>query len=420
MASTQLVEAIFTQPATKSINCLPNSNDPGGGMIQKIYSGFKKVCPLRRLALIGFVLLISPLLAHAEKNDLLLLPATISKKAPSSLLLDIAKAGKRLVAVGERGHIIYSDDKGLSWQQVDSPTSVTLTAVYFPTPEKGWAVGHDGVVLHTDDGGLTWGMQLNGFEEIKLNLTHAKMLLSAKETEFVDATAEAKEALSGELKELKYQCESMEADYKGGVCCDPLLDVWFKDEEEGFVIGAYGLFFHTSDGGVNWTPWWDRVNNPDKLHLNAIAATDDILYIAGESGILFRSLDDGKSWESLESPYGGSFLGIVASQNDNFVIAFGIGGKMVYSVDRGKSWKLIQTRAGAALSGGIVQENGHALIVSYSGVIMVGPDRSGSFTPKRAGGVGWNAVVDVGDSHIVLVGLRGVKRIPFDSINSGG
>ena len=33
-------------------------------------------------------------------------------KAASSLLLDIAVAGERLVAVGERGHILYSEDGG--------------------------------------------------------------------------------------------------------------------------------------------------------------------------------------------------------------------------------------------------------------------------------------------------------------------
>lgn len=387
-------------------------------MIQKIYSRSRKACLSKRFALIWFILLlVAPLLAHA-KNDLLLLPALISSKAPSSLLLDVAKAGKRLVAVGERGHIIYSDDGGLSWLQANLPTSVTLTAVYFPTPEKGWAVGHDGVVLHTNDGGITWVMQLNGFEEIKLNLAHAKMLLSAKESQWAAAAEEEKKTLSGDLEELKYQYENMKADYKEGTCCDPLLDVWFKNEKEGFVIGAYGLFFHTSDGGARWTPWWDRIDNPDKLHLNAFAGTDDILYIAGESGMLFRSLDDGKSWESLKSPFNGSFFGIIASRNDDFVIAFGIGGKLVLSVDHGKSWKLIKTRAGAALSGGIAEENGNALIVSYSGIVLVGPGKNGSFTPQKIG-VGWNAVADTEDGHIVLVGLKGALRVPFNSAKLG-
>ncbi len=38
--------------------------------------------------------------------------APIMPLAPRSLLLDITVAGERLVAVGERGHILYSDDLG--------------------------------------------------------------------------------------------------------------------------------------------------------------------------------------------------------------------------------------------------------------------------------------------------------------------
>lgn len=58
-------------------------------------------------------------------------------KAATSMLLDIAKAGDRLVAVGERGHILYSDDKGESWVQAAVPTSVMLTRVFSRRPN--WA-----------------------------------------------------------------------------------------------------------------------------------------------------------------------------------------------------------------------------------------------------------------------------------------
>jgi hypothetical protein len=112
-------------------------------------------------------------------------------------------------------------------------------------------------------------------------------------------------------------------------------------------------------------------------------------------------------------------LGIIAAPENEFVIAFGIGARMAHSLDGGDSWKSIQTRAGAALSGGIIRENGDALFVSYSGVIMTGPGKSDVFVSRKIG-AGWNAVADTGDGFMVLVGLKGVKRVPFDSVNSGG
>lgn len=388
-------------------------------MSKKTRDGREKGCLKRGFFTLCTALFISlPVLIDA-KNDLLSIPAVKSEKASVSLLLDIAKAGKRLVTVGERGHILFSDDDGVSWRQATVPTSITLTAVCFPTPAQGWATGHDGVVLHTADGGDSWIIQTNGFEQSKLNLAHVRMLLATKEAERANATEEMKDTLSEDMEDLRNRLESMETADKEGACCHPLLDVWFKNEREGFVVGAYGLFFHTTDGGKSWTPWWDRIDNPDNLHLNAIAGTGGALFIAGESGRLYRSMDDGKNWESLESPMAGSYFGIVASPNEEYVIAFGLGGKMAHSRDRGENWKLIQTKAGAALSGGIAQENGEVLIVSYSGIIMAGSGITGMFAPKKIG-AGWNAVADTRDGHIVLVGLKGALRVPFNGDKQGG
>ena len=43
--------------------------------------------------------------------------STESAKASQSLLIGAAHAGKRLVVVGDRGHILFSDDQGSTWTQ---------------------------------------------------------------------------------------------------------------------------------------------------------------------------------------------------------------------------------------------------------------------------------------------------------------
>ena len=82
--------------------------------------------------------------------------AQLMPRAAQSLLIDIARAGERLVAVGERGHVLYSDDSGQRWIQAPVPVSVMLTAVWFLDAQHGWAVGHDGMIIATDDGGASW------------------------------------------------------------------------------------------------------------------------------------------------------------------------------------------------------------------------------------------------------------------------
>src|SRR5512134_1715805 len=73
-------------------------------------------------------------------------PALASRHAQRSVLLGAAQAGARLVAVGERGIVLLSDDEGAHWEQVPVPVSVSLTAVRFADERLGWAVGHGGVV----------------------------------------------------------------------------------------------------------------------------------------------------------------------------------------------------------------------------------------------------------------------------------
>jgi photosystem II stability/assembly factor-like uncharacterized protein len=102
------------------------------------------------------------LAAGAGFQDPLNVPAQQSALASRSLLTGVARAGPRLVAVGQRGHILVSDDAGATWKQASVPVSSDLTAVFFVNDLKCWAVGHDGVILHTTDGGLTWTTQLDG------------------------------------------------------------------------------------------------------------------------------------------------------------------------------------------------------------------------------------------------------------------
>ena len=57
--------------------------------------------------------------------------SVLAPLASKSLLLDIVNIKqKKLVAVGERGHVLISAD-GNNWQQVVVPTQATLTSVFF-------------------------------------------------------------------------------------------------------------------------------------------------------------------------------------------------------------------------------------------------------------------------------------------------
>jgi photosystem II stability/assembly factor-like uncharacterized protein len=72
-----------------------------------------------------------------------------------------------------------------------------LNAVWFATPQRGWAVGGEGVIVATTDGGFTWRPQTSGVGE-------------------------------------------------------DLYDVKFFNESEGWAVGRGGAMLHTTDGGRTW------------------------------------------------------------------------------------------------------------------------------------------------------------------------
>jgi photosystem II stability/assembly factor-like uncharacterized protein len=110
---------------------------------------------------LGVCVLVLPVppCAAAGIADVLDTPAASSALAARSLINGVARAGHRIVGVGQRGHIVFSDDGGKRWTQARVPVSADLVAVSFPSARQGWAVGHDGVVLHTSDAGATWVRQ---------------------------------------------------------------------------------------------------------------------------------------------------------------------------------------------------------------------------------------------------------------------
>ena len=280
------------------------------------------------IGVVGVGLLQAP--AYAVE-DVLSTPSMQTELAAENLLLDIAKAGDRLVSVGYRGHIIYSDDSGKTWEQAIVPVSVLLNAISFVDDSYGWAVGHSGVVLHTSDGGKTWATQFDGNQANKMIITQA-------EKRFENALAKVDQASDDglsedEVAEFEYAAEDAEfaledarLDAEVGAS-KPFLDVLFSSKTEGFAVGAYGYFFKTKDGGTTWENYGSRIQNPDRFHLNSInKIKGGALFIVGEAGVLFRSQDDGETWETIDSPYSGSFFGVTGTHENNVVITFGLRG----------------------------------------------------------------------------------------------
>lgn len=343
--------------------------------------------------------------------------SVIAPKASESLLLDIVSAGKRLVAAGDYGHILYSDNGGQSWQQASVPTRRMLTALTFVTPERGWAVGHDGLILATVDGGENWTLQRDGLADQKLwnaqAVESARAALAEHKRAALDPTPRQLDgAVLMTLEDLEFELEDALEIAGEPVHAPPLLDVYFLDELRGFAVGAFNTILRTDNGGVTWLRFADALHNPDEYHLNAITGDGQgKLWVAAEGGLLFRSVDAGQSWTTLDSPYRGSWFGIANAPGSKTLVVFGLRGNVYRSVDQGDSWQSVNSGVERTLAGGQFINQRYLLLVGAVGTLLVSNDGGQTLNPASAGTrLNLSAVASAGNAA-VMVGQGGVHRV---------
>lgn len=310
-------------------------------------------------------------------------------------MLAVTRAGPRLVAVGERGIIRYSDDHGQSWQQASVPVSATLTEVQFVDERTGWAVGHLGVVLRSVDGGKSWAKQLDGRQASQLAVEDARRRAQEAGDDPVAARA---------LEQAEWLVEDGPD--------KPFLDLHFHDAQEGFVVGAFGLILRTEDGGKNWQPWMHRIDNPDGWHLYGIAATRNGLIVVGERGLLLRQdMETGHLAVETDRPYEGSYFGIASRPQDDAVVIYGLRGHAYLSEDGGRSWRNLPTRVESTISDALFLADGRLLLFAQGGEVLLSAEDATRFERIESGARMPVAGAAPANTSMVLVGLHGIRDV---------
>jgi photosystem II stability/assembly factor-like uncharacterized protein len=218
-------------------------------------------------------------------------PALQVSHPERTLFTDIVNNEGTLIAVGKHGTIVTSSD-GTNWQQAQVPVQSLLTAVTSKDADHAWACGHDASILFSDDNAQTWRIQ-----------------------QYLPQTQK------------------------------PCLDIEFINNEIGFAIGAYGMFYETTNGGQTWEKRFidDFVHPDDKEylqglkeddpeayeeetkfilpHFNRLLITNEQFLLVGEMGLVAQSTDMGKTWQRLDEFYPGSFFATNTFSKDQVIVA---------------------------------------------------------------------------------------------------
>ncbi len=296
--------------------------------------------------------------APPELQPKAFLEAEKSPHAAREILVKATKAGSSLVAVGERGHIIRSTDKGNTWHQADHvPTQSTLTDVHFLDPKTGWAVGHDAIILYTDDAGRTWTRQ------------HAD---------------------------------------PGGESL--LLTIHFFNHAHGFAMGDGSLILETKDGGASWKRHtaWRHTYGDFQLSDAFQSPKADTIYVAADFGALFRFKDTGPTFRLVQTPAQSTFRrGFML--DDGTVWLAGAKDRLWRSNRRRTNWRSIKTNAEVNLNTGAALEDGTLVFAGDQGTVLVSHDKGDTFSRVHTDQLGdYVDVLPIAERKILLLGSQGL------------
>ena len=297
--------------------------------------------------------------ADAPRPELQIQPAEHLPGAGTSMMLAATRAGKRIVAVGDHGVVLLSDDAGKSFRQANSvPVGSTLTGVSFADPNTGWAVGQWGVIIKTKDGGENWSLQRSDIN--------------------VD---------------------------------QPLFSVYFRNPNEGWAVGLWSLILHTTDGGATWSTVTLQpppgAKKADRNLYRIFADARGTLFIACEQGRVIRSADGGNSWTYLETGYSGSFWSGIALQDGTLLVG-GLRGTIYRSIDGGKMWNASQSTFKSSITDMLQLPDKSIIAVGLDGVSLISRDDGATFSGnQRSDRVPFTALAESPSGSTVMFSTNG-------------
>jgi photosystem II stability/assembly factor-like uncharacterized protein len=340
-------------------------------------------------------------------------------------LRGVVSAGPRLLAFGSGGYIAFSNDGGLTFQNVTAEHADSIVDASFESSSTGTAVTSTGFLV-TQDGGATWARTPAAADESILAVSMAGGVGWCVGQAYVPGgdnpwrlVIDRVERAGSSLRRIRQQVVA-----PAETTMTVLRSVWTNDGIAAWAAGpTYGspVVFKTIDGGANWTAvrlpelsprdgtyrpqiqilpsgvgWlggeaymartsdggasWTRVSSCP-LSARSIFVQDDSTCFVGGKGAIAVTRDAGASWTAVRAfpigPDAPEVADITFSDPLNgYAVA---GGRVIVTSDGGASWTTAEPagpifRAIAASEGGV-------WALGYGGAVLYNGGALGDYVP---------------------------------------
>lgn len=275
-------------------------------------------------------------------------PADVPESLP--VLIGAASANGRLVAVGDAGTILHSDDRDLWDEASGNPTSARL-----------WGIAHNG------DRFVAVGFSPPTF----LYSNDGDVWQEATETPdgliLLDVVWTGTRFLAVGFRALVHSVDGVRWEAASEAPWQTLMHGVAAIGSRLVAVGSEGAAFLSDDDGATWTT---ASETGTVAPLRAVASDGHRLVAVGGDGTIIHS-DDGTRWRAASETATGEYLRAVAWNGERF-LAVGGYGAVVHSED-GDRWEAASESATPEILVGIHWTGTHFVAVGYNGTIVVSP-----------------------------------------------
>ncbi|EAZ89532.1 WD40/YVTN/BNR-like repeat-containing protein [Crocosphaera chwakensis] len=277
-------------------------------------------------------------------------------------LLEISPNSDNFVLAADSEKGIYkSEDRGQSWSQIfqnDEQTKITKIAFIKDQPETILMADSVGNIRISNNEGESWETLLTLNNNSKITALQVSPNFITDKTIWVGTEKNGVYIIAdGKIKE----------ELKSKKVADKFIrDIAFStnyDTDSTLFISTWNNgVFRSRDGGKSWTNFKKgltkseqadekQFNAPhfDEIRLSNNFEQDNTLFLAGFDGI-FKSTDEGETWQNLNSLSSRIVIGLDVSpnyENDSTIAVIDYVGQAHISYDQGQSWSAM--RAGLEL-----------------------------------------------------------------------
>ncbi len=251
-----------------------------------------------------------------------------------------------------KGTIMKTTDGGENWAEQEAGVCEELRGVCFVDANNGWTVGTNGTILYTSNGGDTWIQQTVATTD------------EFRGVVFTDVN----NGWATSIEVVHYDWNDDPDDWRGSIwhtsdggqnwvkqtvpdSTGILNRIDFIDALNGWAVGIkfiddsglhpeyVGAFYHTGNGGVTWE---EHLSPEPGIVFTGVDMIDETnTFAVGfkmsssvDSGTIFRTTDNGESWEQQDPEY--TLWDVHFFNPDS---GYAVGSEILQTLNGGADWK---------------------------------------------------------------------------------